>query len=81
MFQENEIIAYPLVATEVFESCELLVSLLNELDDDELEATACCLQDAAASPSIIAAVCVYNIVGRMPTNNNNSSAYIFSVCI
>ena len=54
--QEGETVAYPRCSTEIFESCELLVSLLNELDDDELEVTACCLQDVVNSQSVITAV-------------------------
>jgi hypothetical protein len=50
--QENETVAYPSKTTEVFEACELLVGLLDELDDDELEAVGSCLQDAALAQAV-----------------------------
>ncbi|KAL8565447.1 hypothetical protein ACOMHN_049424 [Nucella lapillus] len=54
--QEDETMTYPVCSTEVFESCELLVSLLNELDDEELEVTSSCLQDLPVSQAIIIAL-------------------------
>lgn len=46
----------------MFEACELLVSLLNELDDDELEVTAFCLLDTITSQAIITAVSLPDIL-------------------
>ncbi|XP_076454756.1 pejvakin-like [Babylonia areolata] len=54
--QDDETIVYPVCSTEVFESCELLVSLLNELGDEELEVMATCLQDLPVSQAIITAL-------------------------
>lgn len=54
--QEDGTITYPAQTTEVFEACELLISLLDDLDDDELDVVSCCLQDITFSQAVIAAL-------------------------
>ena len=55
-FQDDGSIAYPIELTEVFETCELLVSLLDELDDNQLSAISECLQSSALAQGIITTV-------------------------
>lgn len=51
--QDDDTVNFPTETTEIFESCELLINLLNELDDDQLAALAVCMEDLVISFAVI----------------------------
>ncbi|XP_046565247.1 uncharacterized protein LOC124273944 [Haliotis rubra] len=46
-------VEYPRATTDIFEACQLLVTLLDEFDDDELDAVARCVDDEETAQSLL----------------------------
>ncbi|KAK7483795.1 hypothetical protein BaRGS_00025011 [Batillaria attramentaria] len=51
--QEDGTVCYPTATTERFESCELLINLLSDLDDDLLAGLAMCMEDVTTSFAVV----------------------------
>ncbi|XP_071101716.1 gasdermin-E-like [Haliotis cracherodii] len=46
-------VEYPRATSDIFEACQLLICLLEEFDDDELDAVARCIDDGETAQSLL----------------------------
>ncbi|XP_025094681.1 gasdermin-E-like isoform X2 [Pomacea canaliculata] len=51
--QEADVVVYPTSSSELFEACELLITLLNGLDDDQLSIISACIEETGISQDIL----------------------------